>query len=147
MSSRLPQRSVAIILLAGAAYVVFGAGTVPLAEMLFPSAGAKVWRLAAWLLSLVVFGVHLSIERNRPAARWTVALRVALGVAVGAFAVAALGPMRAHWGEPARAKLAALSLVAWPLVTGVPAFCVARIADYLLDRMTAGARSAPSRAA
>jgi len=147
MSSRLTRRSAVIILLAGAAYLVFGAGTAPLAEMLFPSAGAKVWRLAAWLLSLVVFGVHLSIERNRPASRWTVALRVALGVAVGALAVAALGPMRAHWGEPHRAKLAALSLVAWPLVTGVPAFCVALIADYLLERITGGVRPAPSRAA
>jgi len=130
------QRSTAIILLASVAYIVVGAGTAPLGEMLLPSAGAKVWRLAAWVLSLVVFVLHLAFEHSQSASPKTVALRVALGVALGAFGVAALGPMRAHWGEPERARLAALSLVAWPIITGVPAFGVSLIAAYALDRLT-----------
>ena len=131
-------------MLAGAAYVLVGTGTAILAGMASSSAGVKGWRLAAWLLSLAVFGVHFAIERDRGGRRVTVAARVALAVAIGGLGVAVFGPIRAHWGEPARLKLAMLSLVAWPLLTGVPAFVVAILGGVACDRLGVGTRSTPS---
>ena len=118
-----------------------------LAGMASSPAGVKGWRFAAWLLSLVVFAVHFAIERDRDPRRLNVAARVALAVAIGAFGVAALGPFRMHWGEPARLKLAALSLVAWPLITGIPAFVVALLGGIVLDRLAGATRASRSRAA
>jgi hypothetical protein len=104
-------------------------------------AAVKGWRVAAWLLGLAVFGLHLTIERHRTAQRLSVATHVALAVALGAFIVAALGPFRAHWGEPSRLKLALLSLLAWPVLTGAPAFVVALIVGLLLDRVAGSPRA------
>ena len=139
-----PQRRAGIILLAAAAYVLIGTGTSLLGAAVSSSAAGKAWRLAAWLLSLVVFGVHFAIERDRHPRRVRVAARVALAVAIGAFGVAALGPIRTHWGEPARLKLVLLSLVAWPVLTGVPAFVVALLGGIVLDRLVAGTQASPS---
>lgn len=147
MPSRTRQRKAGIILLAGVAYLLIGIGTSMLAAEVSSSVGGKAWRLAAWLLSLVVFGVHLDIERGRDSRRVRVAARVATAVAIGAFGVAALGPLRMHWSEPARLKLVMLSLVAWPVLTGVPAFVVALLGSIGLDRLGAGTQASRSRVA
>lgn len=122
------------VLLAGAAYVIVGTATAALAGMASSPTGVKTWRLAAWLLSLGIFGTHIAVERRRQLRAVSVATSVALAVALGAFVVAALGPFRAHWGDPSRLRLAMLSLVAWPLLTGIPAFGVALVVGVVLDR-------------
>ena len=147
MPSPTRHHDAGIILLAGVAYVLIGIGTSMLAAGVSSLVGGKAWRLAAWLLSLIVFGVHLAIERRRDPRPVRAAARVALAVAIGAFGVAALGPVRMHWGEPARLKLIMLSLVAWPLLTGVPAFVVAFLVSIGLDRLAAGTQASPSRIA
>lgn len=124
----------ATVLLAGVAYVVVGAGTAALARIASSSASGKTWRLAAWLLSLAIFAIHFFIERNRRLRPSSVAARVAIAVAIGAIGVAVLGPVRAHWGEAGRLKLALLSIVAWPVITGVPAFVVALMGGLALER-------------
>lgn len=146
----MQQIRVWTILLAGVAYVVVGIGTAMLAGVASSPTGVQGWRLAAWLLSLGVFGVHLVIERRRheyrPGAARKIALQVALAVALGALGVAALGPMRSHWGEPHVLRLALLSLVAWPVLTGVPAFAVALTISIVLDRLGARTQASRSRA-
>lgn len=122
------------LLLAAAAYVVAGIGTAALAGMTTSAGGVKGWRAAAWLLSLAVFAIHFAIEHRRRVRPSSVALQVALAVSLGAFGVAALGPLRAHWADPSRLRLALLSVVAWPVLTGVPAFLVALLGSFLLDR-------------
>jgi hypothetical protein len=135
-----------MLVLASAGYVVAGSGFAILTGLASSPAGVKAWRLGSWLLSLVIFGCHFIGERrlrSRPVSSATI---IACAVAVGALGVAALGPLRAHWGEPARSRLILLSIVAWPLITGVPAFFVALSARLLFDG--AGRRSASeSRAA
>jgi hypothetical protein len=131
--SRRPQ-SIWAVFLGAAAYVLIGTGTAVLAALASSSTSVKVWRLAAWLLSAAVFTVHFAIVRGRHARRFQLAAQVALAVALGALGVAILGPVRAHWSEPSRLKLALLSLVAWPVLTGVPAFTVALIGSLVLDR-------------
>ena len=143
MRPRTRQRKAAIILIAGASYVLIGTGT----SILGASAGAKAWRLAAWVLSLVVFVIHFVIERNGDSRRVRVAARVALAVAIGALGVAALGPMRTHWADPARPRLVLLSLVAWPVLTGLPAFVVALLGGIVLDRLSSHPEASASRTA
>ncbi|HSQ30423.1 MAG TPA: hypothetical protein VLN49_11270 [Gemmatimonadaceae bacterium] len=144
------QMRVWTILVAGVAYVVVGIGTALLAGAASSPTGVQAWRLAAWLLSLAVFGVHLAIERgrheHRPGAARHIASQVALAVALGALGVAALGPMRSHWREPHMVRLALLSLVAWPVLTGVPAFAVAWMLVLILDRLGVRTRASRSRA-
>jgi hypothetical protein len=136
-----------MLLMASVGYFLVGAGTAVLAGMASSPGAVKGWRVAAWLLSLGVFGVHFASERRRHSRALAVAARVALGVAIGAMALAAFGPLRTHWGEPSRLKLAFLSVVAWPLLTGVPAFLVALIGGRVLDHMRARAEVSASRVA
>src|SRR5689334_4646803 len=121
------------VLVSGAAYAIIGIGTAVLASV----TGGKTWRIAAWLFSLAVFALHFAFERRKRAERLGLATRLALGVALGALVVAALGPVRAHWAEASRTKLVLLSLIAWPILTGVPAFLVAWVGGFLFDRMGA----------
>ena len=136
----------ATVLLAGIAYVAIGTGTTVLAGSASSLAAVKAWRLAAWLLSLVVFGLHFAMERRRSGSHLHVAVRVALGVALGALGVAALGPARAHWADPSRTKLILLSLVAWPIITGVPAFATALMGGMIVDRLRVTGQRSGSRA-
>jgi hypothetical protein len=123
-----------MFVLASAGYIFAGSGTAFLAGSASSPAGVKAWRLGSWILSLLIFACHFAGElrfRTRP--RNSAGI-IACAVALGAFGVAVLGPLRAHWGEPDRSRLALLSIVAWPLITGVPAFFVALCARLLVDR-------------
>lgn len=135
------------LLMAAVAYLLIGAGTAALAGMTSSPAGVKGWRLAAWLLSLGVVARHFTSERRHGQRALNVAARVALGVALGALLLAAFGPVRTHWGEPSRFEVAALSLVASPLLTGLPAFLVALIGGRVLDHMRARAQASAARVA
>ena len=136
MQPSAPRPRIGSILLAGAAYVAASVGAAALSG----TVSARTWRLTAWLLSVAIFAIHFIIERNRRLPRANVAARVAMAVAVGALGVAVLGPVRAHWGEPSRPKLILLSVVAWPIITGVPAFLVALVSAIALDRATGHTR-------
>lgn len=124
------------LLLASAGYIV--AGTLPavVADMSPWPVPAQLWRIAAWGLSLVVFLLHSAAERRRRTQPLRAAMYVAFAVALGAACVAAVGPLRAHWVEPARLRLILLSVVAWPLLTGIPAFFVALLGRVLFDRVS-----------
>ena len=128
---------------AAAAYVLFGTGTAMLAAAARSPAAVTGWRALAWLGSLAVFGIHFVRERRRRDGRTRAATRVALAVALGAAGVAALGPLRAHWQEPGRLRLTVLSVLAWPLLTGIPAFAVALVGEYIGDRWAS--RTSPSQ--
>jgi len=129
-----------MFVLASAGYVLAGAGTAFLAGSASSAAAVKAWRLGSWLFSLLIFGCHFAGERRLRSGPVSSARILASAVALGACGVAALGPLRAHWGDPARSRLVLLSIVAWPLITGVPAFLVALSARLLFDRGWHGRR-------
>lgn len=118
---------------AAAAYAAIGVGTAALAGSSTSGAGVKGWRFAAWGLSLAVFVVHLILERASGPTLAREALRIAVAVALGAFLLALLGPVRSHWAQPDAAK-AIVSLLAWPLILGVPAFVAALVGLWTLER-------------
>lgn len=112
------------ITILGVAYFVIGYGSTLLDR---PFSGqVHFWRLAAWVVSAVVYFAHLAYEHfrieNSPIAT---ALHVGLAVALGGFLLAAAAMTHAALvSEHAPFTRFVVALVAWPLITGVPAFLV-----------------------
>ena len=138
------RRPILPLLLAAIAYAIVGVVTAALAREAASAGMRTVWRLAAWLLSLAVFLGHLVYERFRLGkSTRDAAARVALAVAFGAFILAVAGPVRSHWHANDLWRTAVLSLIAWPVLTGVPAFLAALAAGAILDRFGMRARTPP----
>jgi len=126
-------------LLAGILYLVIGVATSDLARL-----SGQVWRVVAWVTSLVVFVVHIAYERDRlRSAPATAALHAALAVALGGFGLALAATSRAVAAGNYRGGYA-LALVAWPVMLAVAAFIVAwagaAIARGLRNRYSRGPR-------
>ena len=105
----------------GVIYFVIGYGSTLL---VYPS--IQFWRLAAWVSSAVVWFVHFAYEhfrlRTSPA---TTAIDVGLAVAIGGFLLAVAATTHAAMvSEHAPYQRFLIALIAWPLITGVPAFLV-----------------------
>jgi hypothetical protein len=126
----------AALLLAAAAYTGIGVVTAALSGAAATSQGRTGWRLTAWLLSFAVFGAHTWYARFALRdARLRVAVQTSLGVALGALSLAALGPVRSHWSSDNLSRTAALSLILWPVITGIPAFGGSLVLLSVLDRL------------
>ena len=107
-----------------------------------PAHHAKLWRLAAWVVSAIAYAAHVCYEhfRLRSPPR-SAALHVASAVALGAFGLAvganihslSLGSTNEH-----RHHLLLLALGLWPVITAVPAFLVALGASWVLARASSG---------
>lgn len=132
------------MLAAAVVYAVVGIVTATFAGTATSPQLRTVWRLAAWILSLAAFSGHIAFEQMhlRSAVRPTAA-HVAAAVALGAFVLAAAGPVRGHWGAADFWRASLLSLPLWPVITGVPAYLVALVAAAVLKRLGSD-RSAPS---
>jgi hypothetical protein len=120
----------AAILLSAALYGAIGVITAVLAKR---AVSPTPWRLAAWVLSGIVFAAHIIYDRRRNgSSAASTALRVAAAVAVGAFLLAAAANVNHH--PAGRNRSLSLALVAWPLLIMIPAFVAALIATGLLAR-------------
>jgi hypothetical protein len=108
----------------GVAYLAIGYGST-LFDQPF-SGQVHFWRLAAWVASAVVYFAHLAYEYLRLAnSPTTTAIHVGLAVAIGGFLLAVAATTHAVMvSEHAPFTRFLLALVAWPLITGVPAFLV-----------------------
>ncbi len=99
-----------------------------------PRNHVHMWRLAAWVASAIVFAVHIGYEhfrlRNSPG---KTALHPALAVAVGAFGLAIVANIHEVFIAPSYRRALALALVAWPVLTRLPAFVVALVTAYGLS--------------
>jgi len=113
------------VVLVGLAY--FAVGVVFAALAGATSGSTRIgWRLAAWLISAAIFAGDVRYEYarldNPPA---TAALRAALAVALGAFAVAAVAYARSRIVDNSQRPFLLLAFLSWPILTGVVAFVVA----------------------
>jgi hypothetical protein len=135
-------------LLAALAYLLVGVVTADLAGAAATPHMRTFWRLVAWGLSLAVFVGHLALEQTRHRSSVKIAaVHVAAAVALGAFALAAAGPVRSHWNAPDLRRVSLLSLALWPMITGVPAFLAALVGGAILKRLVVRDGSAPSHGA
>ena len=125
------------MLVAILAYVVIGVGGAELAGRAASHGGTVGWRLAAWVLSLATFIIHIAWLRIRPRGPLASAsMQVAASVAISAFVLAVVGPLRSHWSQPDVVRVAALSVILWPVLTGIPAFGAAYVVGRAIDHLT-----------
>ena len=127
-SPRQPWIRAALIV--GAAYLVIGR------VFAAPSVNLRLWRLAAWMLSGLVYAGHILYEhfraRNPPR---STALHVALAVAIGAIGLALAGMIHSLSTGTALRPAWLLALVLWPAITAIPAFLGALVATAVLSRL------------
>lgn len=135
-TSDRPWLRIAILL--GIAYCAIGVSFGVLAGRAGSSRVGFAWRLGAWVASAIVYAAHLGYEQFRlRSSPLATALHAATAVAVGAFGLAVAATIhRAVTPAPDRHfELFMLALVAWPLVTALPAFAVALLATVVLSRI------------
>ena len=142
MQSTTRNRWLGVMILVALTYAVVGVVTADFASSPSPQTN-KSWRWAAWLLSLIAFASHIAYEQLRLRSRVrTMAAHTAAAVALGAFALAAAGPVRSHWGAPEFLRVSLLSLAVWPILTGAPAYLVALVTGMIFQRLGVRYKSA-----
>lgn len=126
------------IILVGVVYAVVGIGFGELANLAVSDQVRFMWRYGAWVACGSVYVTHIWYEHfrlhNPPrVTSLHAATAVALGgclLAVAAMAHALTVPSHApYW-------LYLIALVAWPVITGVPAFVVALVLAVGLTRLS-----------
>jgi hypothetical protein len=120
------------------AAIVFGVGYFLIARLFpQPAEHLRAWRLAAWVVSGIVYATHFWYERVRlRCSPRSLALHLATGVAIGAFALALAGLLRSLAGQGSSTPKWLLALVLFPAFTAAPAFLVALVAAVALSHRT-----------
>src|SRR5881409_4298472 len=122
------------MILVAVAYVAIG---IVFAALAADADHVRLWRLAAWLASAAVAAAQIGYEHYRLGAspRGT-ALHAAGAVALGAFGLALAANI--HWLFAAThgQHSPLIALVAWPVITAVPAFLMALAVAAVLARLS-----------
>jgi hypothetical protein len=120
--------------------IIFGVG-YSLVGIAFPNSSSQnqalqIWRLAAWITSVIIFGIQIWYEyfrlNNLPR---TIAMHAAISAALGAFGLAVAANIHSLNSITANRPLLILSLILWPILIGVPAFVGAIIIALILARI------------
>jgi uncharacterized protein (DUF486 family) len=116
------------VILSGMVYLVIGLAFAAFAGWAATDRMRFVWRLSSFLVSAVVFAAHIAYEhfRLRNSSLRT-ALHASMAVALGAFALAVAANIHGQWVASTHQRALAFALIAWPALTGIPAFVVALI--------------------
>ncbi len=120
-------------LLAAVIYVAVGIGFAFLDSFAGPFP-FRFWRLAAWLVSAIVFGAHLVYEQRSNSSPLRTALHVSTGAALGAFLLAVWVLAHGRMVDAHQSRLAPLALILFPLLAGLPAFVIALVAAGLASK-------------
>jgi len=130
MSERDRQSWFGTAILIGILYCVIGV------TFALPSNQGRFWRLAAWVVSAGVYAAHIGYEQFRHGnSASATALHTALAVAVGAFGLAIAASVHEIAVASSFRRSLLFALVAWPLLTAIPAFGVALVAAASLARI------------
>jgi hypothetical protein len=96
-----------------------------------------LWRLAAWVASVAVAAAQIGYEHYRLASSpRSTALHAAGAVALGAFGLALAANIHSLFVATPSRRLLLVALVAWPIITAIPAFLAALIAASVLARVS-----------
>ena len=122
-----------MVALLGAVYFVFGVAFAAFARWSGPAPMHAIWNRLGFVASAIAFALHIGYEhfrlRNSPL---IAASHVSLAVAFGAFALAVSANVHGYRVGSSNRGLLAFALLAWPVLTGVPAFMVTLVAATLL---------------
>jgi hypothetical protein len=130
------------MILVGVLYLAVGLGSIALAGAAASKQMQSFWRLSAFGICGVVFAAHICYEhfRLRNTARPT-AWHTSMAVALGAFALALMANIHDLGSASGYRPKMLIALVAWPLLTAVPAFIVALVLAAGLAMKRPGGRS------
>jgi hypothetical protein len=122
------QRWLSRVILVGLLYPAVGIASAALAGAAASSQMQFFWRLSAFVISAVVFAAHIAYEHFRLRnTAWPTAWHVSLAVAFGAFVLALVPNIHDLGSASGYRPRMLVALVAWPLLTAVPAFIVALV--------------------
>ena len=122
------QRWFSKAILVGVLYVAVGIASAALSGTAASNQVRSFWRLSAFVISAVVFAAHIAYEhfRLRNTARPT-AWHASVAVAFGALALALAANIHDLGSASGYRPRMLIALVAWPLLTALPAFIVALV--------------------
>jgi len=129
MDTSSRQQWLRTVILAGAVYVVVGLAFGAFARWSASNQMRVTWRLLAFSTSAVAFAIHIGYEHFRLGnSALITASHASMAVAVGAFALAVAANVHGQQVGSSHQHLLLFALVAWPVLTAVPAFAVALVA-------------------
>jgi hypothetical protein len=124
------------VILFGCVYTAVGISFSMLAGLSASNEGKIMWQRAAWVVSIIVFIVHIGYGHfrlvNKPL---KTALNTCLSASLGAFGLAVAATIHALRINSSNMHSLFLALVLWPVMTAVPAFLVALAAAAGLARL------------
>ncbi len=128
MNQSVSQRWMITVILVGLLYPAIGITSATLAGAAGSDQMRFIWRLSAFAASALVLAAHTAFEQFRigSTARLT-AWHTSLAVAFGAFALALIANVHDLGSAAGYRPRMLIALMAWPLLTAVPAFLVALI--------------------
>ncbi len=128
------QRWLGAAILAAALYPAMAIAASNLAGSA-PGPMRFVWRLSAFVGSGVVFAAHIAYDHSRlRSTTRSTAWHTSAAVAFGGFALALAANIHDLGSAAGYRPRMLIALVAWPLLTAVPAFVVAMIVAAVLAR-------------
>jgi hypothetical protein len=128
------------MILVALAYAVIGVGFGILAGSVDAN-HVRLWRLAAWVASAVVAAGQIGYERFRlGSSPRSTASHASGAVALGAFGLALAANSHALLAPAHGQRLPLIALVAWPVITAVPAFLAALVIAAVLAPLLGGPR-------
>jgi hypothetical protein len=135
MDASVGRRSLRLVLVLAAAYLLIGLTFAEFSGWATTNAMQLMWRRLAWLVSGVGFAAHIGYGHfrlgNSPR---TTAMQASIAAALGAGALAVAANVHEWMVTSSYRSSIAIALVAWPLLTAVPAFIVAMVAAAVLNR-------------
>ena len=126
MDDSTRKRWISTAILVGLLYPTIGVASSELAGAAASGQMQFFWRLSAFVISGVVLAAHIAYEQFRLRNTvWPTAWHAAGAVAFGAFVLAVVANIHdLGWAAGYRPRML-IALVAWPMLTAVPAFIVA----------------------
>ena len=116
----------------GAGYFLIGVILGAIADADTTIAGRNRWRLAAWIVSGLVFAAQIAYDRTRLRhSIGTASLHAATAAAVGGFLLAVAATIHKMNVGTVDARYL-LALVLWPLAVAVPAFAAALVLSAII---------------
>jgi hypothetical protein len=135
MDDSVRRRSLYLVLTLATVYLVIGLTFGEFSGRATTDAMRLLWRRLAWILSGAGFAAHVAYGQFRlgNAPRRT-AMHASAAAALGAGALAVAANLHELMATSSYRPSMAVALVAWPLLTAIPAFVVAMALAAVLNR-------------
>ncbi len=116
------------MVLSGILYILIGIIFPLFSKSFSPSDSPNIWRVISFLVSAIVFGIHIGYEYSRlNDTPFIIALHTSLAVALGTIALAGFAYIQALSSSPGNQSSRLIAILIWPIITGVLSFLVALV--------------------